>query len=103
MQWWMRPGPSRACAIMKPPRSGPSRFVDRHAAVLVADLAVAAAAGVAHHRDRAHEVEAGRVGRDDDLALRARAAAALGFVTAITIAKRAPTAPDVNHLWPLIT
>ena len=26
MQWWMRPGPSRAWAIMKPPPCGPSRF-----------------------------------------------------------------------------
>ncbi len=26
MQWWMRPGPSRAWAIMNPPPRGPSRF-----------------------------------------------------------------------------
>ncbi len=25
MQWWIRPGPSRACAIAKPPPSSPSR------------------------------------------------------------------------------
>ena len=38
----------------------------RHAAVLVADLAVAGAAVVAHHRDRADEVEAGVVDGDED-------------------------------------
>ena len=42
---------------------------DGDAAVLVADLAVAAAAGVPHHRYRADQVEARRVGRDDDLTL----------------------------------
>ena len=26
MQWWMRPGPSRACAMAKPPPSSPSRW-----------------------------------------------------------------------------
>ena len=26
MQWWMRPGPSRACAIAKPPPSSPRRY-----------------------------------------------------------------------------
>ena len=76
---------------------------DRHPAVLVADLAVPAAARVAHHGDRADQLEARRVGRHDDLALALVRRARPGFVTAITIAKRAPTAPDVNHLWPLIT
>lgn len=27
MQWWMRPGPSRAWAMAKPPPSSPTRFV----------------------------------------------------------------------------
>jgi hypothetical protein len=27
MQWWMRPGPSRAWAMAKPPPSSPSRLV----------------------------------------------------------------------------
>lgn len=26
MQWWMRPGPSRACAMANPPPSSPIRF-----------------------------------------------------------------------------
>ncbi len=26
MQWWMRPGPSRACAMANPPPSSPTRF-----------------------------------------------------------------------------
>jgi hypothetical protein len=29
--------------------------------------------------------------------------AALGLVTAMTIAKAAPSAPVVNHLWPSMT
>jgi len=27
MQWWIRPGPSRAWAMAKPPPSSPIRFV----------------------------------------------------------------------------
>lgn len=27
MQWWIRPGPRRACAMPKPPPSSPIRFV----------------------------------------------------------------------------
>ncbi len=27
MQWWMRPGPRRACAMAKPPPSSPSTLV----------------------------------------------------------------------------
>ena len=27
MQWWMRPGPSRACAMAKPPPSSPMRLL----------------------------------------------------------------------------
>ncbi len=69
MTWWMRPGPSRFCAIRKPAPSSPSRFGDRHADVRVAHLAVRrpVAAAVAHRRDRAHDVDTRRVGGDDDL------------------------------------
>ena len=35
--------------------------------------------------------------------LRACSICASGSVRAITIAKSAPCAPDVNHLWPLMT
>jgi hypothetical protein len=35
--------------------------------------------------------------------LRACAISASGSVRAMTIAKSAPCAPDVNHLWPLMT
>src|SRR5207244_4784542 len=38
----------------------------RHPAGLVADLAVAGAAVVTHHRHRPDQVEAGSVGRDED-------------------------------------
>ena len=41
MQWWMRPGPSRPCAISNPRPSPSSRFDGRHADVLERDLHVA--------------------------------------------------------------
>ena len=66
MQWWMRPGPRRSWAMTKPAWRGPSRFAVGDPAVLVADLAVAGAAVVAHHRHRPDQVEARRVGRHED-------------------------------------
>ena len=65
----MRPGPRRFCAIRKPAPISPSVFVDRHADAGVAHLAVRrpALAGVAHDDDRAHDLDARRVGGDDDL------------------------------------
>ena len=64
----MRPGPSRFCAIRKPSPGSPSVFDDGHADVGEARLAVRppAAALVAHHRHAAHQLVAGRVGRDED-------------------------------------
>ena len=41
MQWWMRPGPRRAWAIMKPSPSPAIRFDGGHAHVLEAHLGVA--------------------------------------------------------------
>ena len=67
MQWWIRPGPSRSCAITKPMPSATEEVRHRHAAVLVADLGVVVVV-VAHHRDAALDAEAGRVGGHDDLA-----------------------------------
>ena len=65
----MRPGPSRFCAIMKPWPRLAERVRDRHAHARVPHLAVRrpAAAGMAHHGNRAHDVDAGRVGGNDDL------------------------------------
>src|SRR6185503_8165878 len=65
MQWWMRPGPSRSWAIANP--APLAEQVGRgDATALIADLAVARPGGVAHHRDRADQLEARRVGRDAD-------------------------------------
>ncbi len=54
MQWWMRPGPSRAWAMANPPPSSPSRLRHRHTDVLEEQLAVALAVLVAEHRQGAH-------------------------------------------------
>ena len=66
MQWWMRPGPRRACAIAKPPPSSPSRFDDGHPDVVVDDLAVAVLVLPAEHRRRAHHRHPGGVDRHQD-------------------------------------
>ncbi len=42
MQWWIRPGPRRACAIAKPSPSPPIRFAAGHPDVAEHDLRVAA-------------------------------------------------------------
>ena len=42
MQWWMRPGPSRACAIAKPVALAAEQVRRRHAHVVEDDLGVAA-------------------------------------------------------------
>ena len=70
MTWWMRPGPSRFCAIRKPSPTSPSVFETGNADARVAHLAVRrpAAPAVAHRRDGPDDLDAGRVGRDDDLA-----------------------------------
>ena len=79
MTWWMRPGPSRFCAIRNPAPSAPSSVRDRHADARVPNLAVRrpALAGVTHDRDRTHDVDARSVRRDDDLR-RARVGAGVG-------------------------
>ena len=61
--------PAGAEAVLGDHEAGAARAEQvrhRHAAVLVADLAVARPLVVAHHRDRADQVEARGVGRDDD-------------------------------------
>ena len=71
MQWWIRPGPSRCWASRKPPPSGPSSALGRHAHVLVEDLRVTAVGaellpGVLHRRHVADDLHARRVGRHDE-------------------------------------
>src|SRR5207245_1778214 len=46
----------------------PEQVGYRHSAILINDLAVAAAARMTHHRDRADNVQSGSIDRDDDLA-----------------------------------
>ena len=64
MQWWMRPGPRRPCAISKP-RPSPSRMVETGTRTSSSvDLHVAVRrVVVAEHRQRAHDGDARRVAR----------------------------------------
>ena len=68
MQWWIRPGPSRAWAIAKPPPSSPIRFAAGHPDVVEHDLGVAAVVVVlvAEHLHAAPDLDAGGVARHQD-------------------------------------
>ncbi len=73
MQWWMRPGPRRACAISKPRPFAEQDVLDRDAHVLEVDLGVSVGRVVeAEDRKHAEHVHARRVDRDDDLQIAAR-------------------------------
>ena len=69
MTWWMRPGPSRFCAIRNPSPSCPQRVLDRNPDVRVPHFAVGrpAAPAVSHRRDRPNHLHPGRVRGYDDL------------------------------------
>ena len=90
MQWWMRPGPSRSCAIAKPRAALAEQVVGRHAAVLVADLPVAGALVVAHHRHRAHAGRSRACRSGTRIMLARLCGGASGSVTTIAIASAAP-------------
>ena len=62
----MRPGPEPVLGDGEARALLAEQVGGGHAAFFVADLAVAGALVVAHHRDRADQVEAGRVGRHAD-------------------------------------
>jgi hypothetical protein len=105
MQWWMRPGPRRPCAISKPRPSPSSMLVAGHADVLQLDFHVAVRRIViAEHRQ--HGGQSSRPARP---AARGSATAAVllcvGSVLPITIAilQRGSPAPDDHHLVPLMT
>ena len=68
MQWWMRPGPSRACAIAKPVALAADEVRRGHAHVVERDLGVPAvvAVVVAEHGQRAHDPHARGVARHED-------------------------------------
>ena len=102
MTWWMRPGPSRFWAMRKPSPGSPTCSSPARAHPCSGSRSGPIAARVAHDRHGRMILKPGRVRRHDDLAhppVRLR----LGSVTAMTIANAAPLAPEVNHLWPLIT
>ena len=73
----------------------------RHAAILIDDLAMATAARMAHHRDRAHQLKPG-VSVGTIIMLARLCGSVVGSVTTIAIAKTRPIAFEVNHLCPLI-
>ena len=95
-----RAGPGRS-------RSRPAAVAEqvglRHPAVLVADLAVAGAAGRGPSPGSAGPGRSRGCRSGRGSCWRARRDAPSGSVTTIAIARSAPTAPEVNHLWPLIT
>ena len=66
MQWWMRPGPEAVLGDHEARAALAEQVGLGHAAVGVADLAVAGAAVVAHHRDGADQLEARVVDGDED-------------------------------------
>ena len=63
MQWWMRPGPSRAWAIAKPGALLAQQVGHRDAHVGERDLRVPVLVVVAEHRHVAHDLDPGGVDR----------------------------------------
>src|SRR5262249_52751479 len=87
-----RKAPGKAAEALVPPDT----------AILQETLAVSARPAAAHCRDAADNLPSGVVGIDE----KERGPVlgrAFGSVTAATMAKAAPAAPLVNHLWPLMT
>ena len=104
MTWWIRPGPSRFCAMRKPSPRSPSRFVGRHADVRRS----VTSQWVDQPRPRWPMTGTGSISIPGASAgtriwLIRRCGSASGSVTAMTIPKAAPSAPDENHLRPSIT
>ena len=103
MQWWMRPGPSRACAIANPPPSSPSMFSFGTRTFSNSVSQWPPPCVVPEHGQRAHDRHARRVQRHEDHDCR-RCGSASGSVTPMRIAtlQRADAAPLVHHLCALI-
>ena len=68
MQWWIRPGPSRAWAMAKPVPSSPMRLLAGHPDVGEAQLGVAAVVVVVVAEDlhAADDLDTGGVPRHED-------------------------------------
>ena len=105
MQWWMRPGPSRACAIMKPSPSTGDQVRRRHPDVVEQHLAVALAVVVAEDLQVADDARRRGCRAGPGSSTAGGAATPLGSVLPIRmkIWQRSPPAPEVHHLRPLMT
>ncbi len=105
MTWWMRPGPSRFCAIRNPSPGSPSVFstgtrTPRYQTSQCVDQPRPACPITGIGRTISTPgVSAGTTICD----ARRCGSARPGRVTAITIPNAAPSAPDENHLCPSIT
>ncbi len=102
MQWWIRPGPSRSWAITNPPPRVPSRFSSgtRQSSYLISQCPGPPSWPITD-TGRTRLNPGASVGTM--IMLARLCGGASGSVTTIAIAKSAPTAPDVNHLCPLMT
>ena len=106
MQWWMRPGPSRPCAISKP-RPSPSRtLAPARARSRTRSPARRTGIGVAERGDGAHDAHARRGHGHQDHRLPAVAVRVVRVGLAHDdqdAGSSRACAPVVNHLRPLIT
>ena len=103
--WWMRPGPSRFCAIRKPAPSSPSVFADRARGRSCSAPRSASTSRVPAWPSTGigRTTSTPGVSAGTMICVARACGGASGSVTAITIPKAAPSAPDENHLWPSIT
>ncbi len=109
MQWWIRPGYSRCCAIRKPAPCAPSSAPAGNPDVLVAGSRrgcrtgrTSRPTGAPSSRRRGRCCTPGVSASTTNIDAR-WCGRASGSVTAITIRKSAIEPFEENHLWPLIT
>ena len=104
MTWWMRPGPSRFWAIWKPAPSLPSVFVTgTRTSVYRTSQWVDQPRPACPITGTGRTTSTPGVSTGTMIWLARACGAASGSVTAMTMPNAAPSAPDENHLWPLIT
>ncbi len=101
MQWWMRPGPRRACASAKPPPRGPSSAPAGTSTpskrISECEIQPAPVSPITGSR-RTCSTPGASVGTSS---IEARSCGfPSGSVTAITMVQADPSKPVVNHLWP---
>ena len=103
--WWIRPGPEALLRDAEAVARLAQRVLDRERGL---PCSAPRSASSSHGRDgpssgsrarsRRPSVSAGTM-----ICVARRCGSASGSVTAMTIPKAAPSAPDENHLWPSIT